>query len=52
MAENWRRAEGSPPYPYWRDAATGETQKFFYFWHCCMEKGNREGNGAEAGEHR
>lgn len=27
-------------------------RKFFYFWYCCMGKGNREGNGAEAGGHR
>ena len=38
MAENWRRAEGSPPYPYWRDAATGETQNFFIFGIVAWEK--------------
>ena len=37
-AENWRRAEGSPPYPYWRDAATGEAQNFFIFGIVAWEK--------------
>ena len=48
MAAGW----GQPALPILERCRNGRDAKFFYFWHCCMEKGNREGNGAEAGGHR